>query len=390
MRTALAVLLVVLTSGQAGAYCLTQVSGSSPYVAWSWTPVQYRVSSNLTDAPLLGAIDAAFATWSAVSCSTLKLTKGAQFTPCLQQPCSTGTIEFTQSTGTINIFWYSSPTGYPTNPQYVAYMYFVHDGQGKIVGGSIALNAFNYKWNATGGSAALMTLDLQNELTAFIGHVIGLDDSNVPGATMYPGISYGDTSKRSLAQDDINALVYLYKVSSCPAPPAPGPSGCSTPPVTPDAGVPDGPPAADLLPPPDLVKPPDLVPPLDLVKPQDQNAKDLAVKLDSKLLDGPIVDSPGAGDGSGKLDASKLDGGKADSKTGKDAATDAGSTADMHQGDLSAGDGVVDGQGGDSGPLFPPTDDGCCRVGHGRDVERSGLLVLLTVGLLLWIRRRGV
>jgi hypothetical protein len=105
-------------------------------------------------------------------------------------------------------------------------------------GASIAVNAFNVKWNATGGSSD--TFDVQNEMTALIGQVIGLEDSNVAGATMYPGLKYGDTSKQSLEQDDIDGLVYLYKVTTCPDPPPPGPSGCSGgTPVT-DGGVQPG------------------------------------------------------------------------------------------------------------------------------------------------------
>jgi MYXO-CTERM domain-containing protein len=240
----------------------------------------------------------------------------------------------------------------------------------------VAVNAFNYTWNATGGSTAPPILDLQNEMTGLIGGMIGLTDSNVVGSTMYPGISYGDTSKRSLAQDDIDGLVHLYPVASCPAPPAPGPNGCSAPP--PDAGVPDGPAPGDAV-------------------VADSAAADLL------LLD-TIVDS--VGDGPFDLSASDADGpaapdlavdGPAQDSTVADSATNDASVphdsvapvdaATQQDGAASPDAGPNDGAGWLDALPVAPVEDGCdCRVGSRSG--SAGWLLLLMLALPLGRRRR--
>lgn len=52
--------------------------------------------------------------------------------------------------------------------------------------------------------------DVQNTVTHELGHVLGMDHSKDPTATMYYSANKGDTNKRSLAEDDINGLCYLY------------------------------------------------------------------------------------------------------------------------------------------------------------------------------------
>lgn len=368
-RLALIVSMVLCaTAGEARAYCLLDVQGTNPHVSWKSSPVTYRVSSNLTDAALLAAIDAAFATWGAVSCSTLAFSKGSPFTPCFQQPCATGAVAPTQNTGTINVFWYTGAAGFPTSTQYVAYTYVIHDGLGGLLGTSVAINAFNYTWNATGGSASPPILDLQNEMTGLVGGMIGLTDSNVVGSSMYPGSYYGDTSKRTLAQDDIDGLVYLYKVASCPAPPAPGASGCSA--LPPDAGVPDGPVAGDGGPADALVV--------------DASSVDLS-PVEAGAPDGP-ADLPGP-------DAGPLEAGFPDSAAA-DLGGDAGA-ADLGVPDAprpaDTGGTVADAGPGD-GPAtsdalpIAPVEEGCdCRVG--RAPGPAGWLLLL-LGLALLFRRR--
>ena len=52
--------------------------------------------------------------------------------------------------------------------------------------------------------------DLQNTVTHEFGHALGLDHSNDPAACMYSTAIRGETSKRSLSEDDIAALNWLY------------------------------------------------------------------------------------------------------------------------------------------------------------------------------------
>jgi hypothetical protein len=206
--------------GDAFAYCLNIPTGQTKPIKWTSIPVTYYVSDNMKDTAILGAIDKAFQTWEAVPCSTLAFKNGGSF--------AMSSVAFDKPDPYIYIFWYdaANKAAWPApNPAWASYVFTMFGMIQNFNGASIAINAFNVKWNATGGASD--TFDVQNELTRLIGQVIGLEDSTVPGATMYPGLNYGDTSKQTLAQDDIDGLVYLYKKAGCPDPPPPGPSGCS-------------------------------------------------------------------------------------------------------------------------------------------------------------------
>jgi hypothetical protein len=211
-------------ASDAAGYCLKKFNANKPFAAWQTMPVEYRVSSNLTDATILAAIDAAFQTWGSVTCSKLKFSKGAQFTLT--------SVTFDHGTPYIYVFWHTATSTLFDNPSKPSERYYTNyfvwqDNAGGIVGGSIALNALDYKWNAAGGDAS--TFDLQNVMTYLIGGVIGLTDSTVKGTVMDgAGVSFGQVSKRTLTQDDKDGLVYLYKEAACASPPAPGTSGCST------------------------------------------------------------------------------------------------------------------------------------------------------------------
>ena len=221
-------LIAVARLPSANAYCIRSFQGYTKQAAWKKV-VPYKISDAVTDPKILAAIDAAFQTWGSVPCSALKFSKSGTFPQ--------GSTPFEHNEYAIYVFWYPSATGYPTDPKYAAFTFLGHDNFGGLVRGSIALNGFNsqYKW-ATDGSAT--ALDVQNEVTALIGQVLGFGESTTPGSVMFPGLKFGDTSKRKLSQDDINAVLYLYKDAGCAAPPAPAgncPGG--TPPPPGDGGV---------------------------------------------------------------------------------------------------------------------------------------------------------
>jgi hypothetical protein len=59
--------------------------------------------------------------------------------------------------------------------------------------------------------------DVQNTLTHEIGHFLGLDHVSVPDATMFSSAPIGETSKRTLYQDDIDGLCTIYPRGQPPA-----------------------------------------------------------------------------------------------------------------------------------------------------------------------------
>lgn len=76
----------------------------------------------------------------------------------------------------------------------------------KITEVDIVING-DMRWNNTGGSEFY---DVQNNITHELGHALGLSHSEYEEATMYYGTGLGETSKRTLHQDDINGFHAIY------------------------------------------------------------------------------------------------------------------------------------------------------------------------------------
>lgn len=78
-------------------------------------------------------------------------------------------------------------------------------------------------------------IDVQNTLTHEVGHLLGLDHSLDPEATMYRTAALGEIKKRDIAGDDVDGLCFIYPkglpTSTCISPSAPIPkpaSGCQS------------------------------------------------------------------------------------------------------------------------------------------------------------------
>ena len=195
ISVALAALALLLSyPARTQAYCLNMVKGKS--LAWKTMPVSYRVSGNLKDAAVLAAIHKAFATWGSVGCSELAFKKAGTFSLCSDAAC----LAFGKTKGTIDVYWFTGKsdlfknTSNPGSP-YATFAHPIYDKASAIVGASIGVNAFDFKWKTTGAGGFL---DVQNEMTALVGGVIGLADSGIKGTTMSGKITYGETAKRTL------------------------------------------------------------------------------------------------------------------------------------------------------------------------------------------------
>ena len=126
---------------------------------------------------------------------------------------------------------------------------------GQIYDADVEVNLVDYQWADLVEDPALTNdMDLQNALTHELGHLIGLDHTcfdafastsgvrphdnadqplpdcatasvDVQGTTMFPSAQPGDTQKRTLAPDDVNALCTIYDVNAPPPPPGTGVNG---------------------------------------------------------------------------------------------------------------------------------------------------------------------
>ena len=79
---------------------------------------------------------------------------------------------------------------------------------GTIIDADIQLNEGYFEF--TSSQSPNIRMDLTNTLTHEIGHLLGLDHSSDLEATMYEAAPYGETEKRSLAQDDIDGLCSIF------------------------------------------------------------------------------------------------------------------------------------------------------------------------------------
>ncbi len=76
---------------------------------------------------------------------------------------------------------------------------------------NIFVDDFDITW-ATDGS--LRGYDLQSVITHELGHVLGLDHSADPHATMYYGVHHGVVYGRTISADDRGGVCYLYPKSA--------------------------------------------------------------------------------------------------------------------------------------------------------------------------------
>lgn len=87
--------------------------------------------------------------------------------------------------------------------------YWYYTGSGNLIDSDIRFNK-NYPWSTTGSPGAF---DVQNVGTHEHGHSLCLKDlytSADTEKTMYGIVGYGETKKRTLHQDDIDGITYLY------------------------------------------------------------------------------------------------------------------------------------------------------------------------------------
>ena len=194
------------------AFVGTAIAGTLPSWPDDAFPIEYRVgdlaSTGIDDTAALDAIAAAFKTWE-----DARTPAGAA--------CLGGTFEFG---GRVK----DAPWGDPWDElNTVLFFGKVWPGHGKsspsaarldideksntIREGDIAFNAVGFEFAVDGDGDVV--LDLQSAMTHEVGRFLGLDVTDIKGATMNPFMA-GKPDGRDLAQVDVDALCALYGESS--------------------------------------------------------------------------------------------------------------------------------------------------------------------------------
>jgi hypothetical protein len=84
---------------------------------------------------------------------------------------------------------------------------------GDILDADIVFNAERWAWTPR-GAPRLDAADLQDVATHEVGHVLGLAHSDVAEATMYPSARLGSIERRTLDDDDLDAVGAAYDPST--------------------------------------------------------------------------------------------------------------------------------------------------------------------------------
>ena len=168
-------------------------------IKWQQPIVDYYINiepdSNLNEDDYIEAVQGSFEEWNSVPDNPLYLNYSG-----LTRDHGT---DYTDK----NIIFFNRGE-WPENlePNLMASTFVWNNDEGEILAFDIIINN-SFKWGTNGEP---YTQDLQNALTHEIGHVLGLGHSEEDTATMF-GTSYtGEKSKRTLDEDDIQGISYLY------------------------------------------------------------------------------------------------------------------------------------------------------------------------------------
>lgn len=189
-------------------------------------------SANLDRADIERAFDAALLAWSVVSCGggAPSFAYGRQSDVLCgvgfdRDGANANTVVFRDNgwpyKGSQNTLGYTTVTFVPAT--------------GEILGADIEINTAQ---NIITAGDSNVRYDLQSILTHELGHALGLSHSPEPDATMRTSYDEGSTDMRTLANDDRDALCFVYppeRSAICDLTPMGGFTTCRPPPTYPKA-----------------------------------------------------------------------------------------------------------------------------------------------------------
>lgn len=181
---------------------------------WVEQPVGYRLhqagSDDLSDGSDLAAARASFDTWSNLPSAVFAF----RFDGLTNLTATAGAEG---SEGTNLVVWRENPAEWVADgnsPLYYAVTTLSFDRcSGALVDADIEVNGGYHSFST---SDTAVSVDIQNVLTHEVGHVLGLDHSSDPLATMFARAGSGELGMRTLTDDDRAGVAYLYPADGDP------------------------------------------------------------------------------------------------------------------------------------------------------------------------------
>lgn len=215
--------LCTLGAGDAGAFTVATDPGNGDELRWDTeSPLEFRLHQDFGGGiPVLrmqGMVRSSFEAWTSLPGSDTDLVEGRIF----RGPACPHAIPEAMRDREQEICGASLPdpdgesvvffieTLWPFDQAVIGLTTLTWARGGEIVDADIALNGLDYAW--TTGDTGVQT-DFESILIHEIGHFFGLAHTEEPGAVMRVDYEQGDLV-RTLGQDDIDGLAYLYPCAS--------------------------------------------------------------------------------------------------------------------------------------------------------------------------------
>ena len=180
-------------------------------VCWSERSITYHLNVKGSDDlrnqdgtlpfELEDAVQSSFSAWSSPACAHITFEYGG-----LTEDDRVGYFRDGEDK---NLILWQEDWPYADTSAYALTSVTFNAATGTISDVDIELNGDNFTWTIK-ELPSVNEVDLQNTLTHEVGHLIGFDHSPIASATMFESAPQGETSKRTLAQDDIDAVCDVY------------------------------------------------------------------------------------------------------------------------------------------------------------------------------------
>lgn len=197
--------------------------------AWASPPVRVAPAppDGLAEGAVLGLVASALDAWLEAPCPTDATHVDVR--PDIGAP-TLGGAALIPDDGTISVVWFDDAAAWNARfgqLELARTILMNKRSTGEIVDADVAVNFGGFAFT-TSATCLADHYDLASTLTHEVGHVMGLDHSAVPTATMTPRTDPGVCDLRDLDDDDVAGLCATY-VMEIPPQPEPGPEPAAEP-----------------------------------------------------------------------------------------------------------------------------------------------------------------